>query len=317
MVITGSGGRITGGKCDICGGSEQAVVATTGRFGMPLRNVVCTTCGFVYVDPRPSPEDLEAFYRSDYEKTGLYFGEGYTPQELENSGAQVARARLEYLSSRAPDLVPGSALEIGCGAGSFLAVLRSAGWEVEGVEPVARLAAHTARRGFAVQDTTFERAEFEAGFDLVVLFHVLEHFHSPTEALILCARLLRSGGTLYLEVPDIEKPNRARPEDFFQVAHLSTFSSATLSRLLLKCGFTIVVVENAGGFLRAIVRKAPAGPPGESEPLPRDDWEQIRDTIERRRRWYMRPLLWRERLLQAAVRARRASRRLLARIPGR
>jgi SAM-dependent methyltransferase len=188
--------------------------------------------------------------------------------------------------------------------------LKARGWRVWGVEPVPRLADYaSARHGIAVYRSLFEDCDFGGQtFDLIAMFHVLEHMASPSAAMARCRQMLRADGLLYLEVPDLFHPNRLRPEDFFQTAHLSTFSSATLARLLIKEGLEPVAIQRRGYFLRAVAHHGalPARADGR-----RDDWRDVLRIVESRRRWYPVVGVWRDALASGNARARRTGKRVI------
>jgi putative addiction module CopG family antidote len=97
-------------------------------------------------------------------------------------------------------------LDIGCGSGFYLAALREAGWDGEGIEP-GETAAQFARKhcGLPVHNSNAEEALAacrDGSFDLVTMWHVLEHLPDPAKVLAEVRRILRPGGTLMLEVPN-------------------------------------------------------------------------------------------------------------------
>jgi SAM-dependent methyltransferase len=98
----------------------------------------------------------------------------------------------------------GDLLDIGCGDGTFLRTARSCGWNAIGVEPDARSAAIARARGFTVHlgDIEVFLGQKEK-FDVITLNHVIEHVHEPTELLQICYELLRSGGMIWLETPNV------------------------------------------------------------------------------------------------------------------
>lgn len=98
-------------------------------------------------------------------------------------------------------------------------------------------------RGCTLEDLTAT----EAGApDVVVMFHVLEHFYDPNSGLAACHKLLAPGGLLAIEVPNILKPYRSLDRYFLRYVHLSNFSPHTLEAFLHKHGFALEFVDEGG-----------------------------------------------------------------------
>ncbi len=139
-------------------------------------------------------------------------------------------------------------LDIGCGAGVYLESLRAQGWETWGIEP-SPVQAHAVRQRLQLApERVFagraEDAAFAAGtFDLVTMFHVLEHLHDPMAVLAKIRSWLREGGTLRLSVPNVESyESRLFGRLWFGLEiprHLTHFSPATVRRALEMAGFEV------------------------------------------------------------------------------
>ena len=101
--------------CAVCGSHEVDVVAEADRDGRPLRNVLCRECGLVWVDPRPSDEELAKFYAEDYRASYKGAAEPkkkHCYREMLRANLRVARLREFYK--------PGDhLLDVGAGAGFF------------------------------------------------------------------------------------------------------------------------------------------------------------------------------------------------------
>jgi SAM-dependent methyltransferase len=131
----------------------------------------------------------------------------------------------------------GTALDIGCGDGTFLAALREKGWEVNGTE----LRGDRAR---ALGIPVFENlSEVERGgrrYELITFWHSLEHLPQPREALQRAGALLSPGGVLVTAVPNAEglqaRLFRGRWLHLDVPRHLYHFGPASLERLLMASG---------------------------------------------------------------------------------
>jgi len=137
-------------------------------------------------------------------------------------------------------------LEIGCGRGLLLSSLSQRGHECHGTER-SELAARRALRqvGIKIQVGALDKCHFQRDyFDLVILWHVLEHLENPAETLALAGELLRVGGLLILEVPNlISLQSRLSGRHWFHLdleRHLFHFSTTGLKSLLETTGFDVI-----------------------------------------------------------------------------
>lgn len=145
----------------------------------------------------------------------------------------------------------GEVLDVGCGGGAFLAGARSLGWRVVGVEPDRR-AVEVARvaRGLDVRAGTLEEQRFAADrFDAVTSSHVIEHVHDPLGFLRECGRVLKPGGRIVVVTPNTESLGRRRLGAAWigldPPRHLHLFSCATMRRLAVRAGLTVLGVRSS------------------------------------------------------------------------
>jgi 2-polyprenyl-3-methyl-5-hydroxy-6-metoxy-1,4-benzoquinol methylase len=139
---------------------------------------------------------------------------------------------------------PGDLMDVGCGAGTALALASQLGWSVRGLEadPNAVRAARAA--GLDVQEGGYERlSEFPAAFDCITCSHVIEHVFDPVGMIHQMHSSLRQGGVLLLSTPnaqsDVHRHFGKHWRGLEAPRHLVLFSEATLTRLLLRAGFQV------------------------------------------------------------------------------
>ncbi len=208
------------------------------------------------LDPRPSGAELAASYDTQY------YGEGESkfirPVEAFVEHFRGVRARQAHRmlaagsGARSGSLAPpasgtasrrGRVLDIGCGSGQFLGRLAALGYECHGTE----LSEETGRRAAAVPGLRLhvgplDRDTFSPeSFDLISIWHVLEHLPDPDEVIRNCRRWLAPGGHLMIAVPNIASWQaglfRGAWFHLDPPRHLQHFDPASLRAILREAGF--------------------------------------------------------------------------------
>lgn len=181
--------------------AEDDLTGRPGRFTF----VQCSDCGLVFQNPRLALEHIKSYYDGNYiahQKRGRW---GLLAPFVEWAMGAVDRAKLRIVS-RYIKLGPRlSVLDVGCGAGSFLAKLRATcGAAVTGVDFID-LSARPAMQGVAFHHGLFYEQPLDLGrFDLVTMWHFLEHDYDPLRSLRHAAAALAPAGRLIIEVPRLD-----------------------------------------------------------------------------------------------------------------
>lgn len=229
-------------NCIICGSQEvQFLVRTRDRhYGIPneFDVVVCQGCGLRQLDPLPSESELLSFYGPDYY--------AFVPPSRAPWWKSIAR---RILRSRIPThnpsfAIPGDFLDIGCGAGDYLLIMRDRGWRVCGAEPVQAGVKAGREAGFDIRHGSLLEAGFEdASFDYVRSNHSFEHIVNPLEILHEIRRILRPDGKLFLGIPNADSlPARIFGRYWWYMGvplHPFTYSPSTLTSLVTKAGLRV------------------------------------------------------------------------------
>jgi 2-polyprenyl-3-methyl-5-hydroxy-6-metoxy-1,4-benzoquinol methylase len=266
--------------CNLCDGEETLHLFSSleRRFGLSGRFdvVQCRGCGLVYLNPRPTAREMQRYYPADryfpYRKIVRRDGfvqsvrlglkrmvlaehRGY-PQRRDLAGLPLLATKLatKLLRSRLrglPEYISGGKLlDVGCGSGNYLYSLRELGWDVYGMEIDEGAAGYARDRlGLKVFSGTLEEADFpDAFFDVVTMRQVLEHLSDPSSSLIEVHRVLKPGGRLMVEVPNIASLTAAMFKNWWfnldAPRHLYAFRPRTLQAMLEKSGFAQVKIEH-------------------------------------------------------------------------
>jgi len=232
-------------KCNICGFDDpkfilraRSRVTNEGKKFFKLAK--CRRCGLVYLNPRPDEEEIKEYYPpwyhsrtqakvTDITKTKIW---GIPWREaMKNKAEPILRYKKK-----------GRILDIGCGDGSLLIFLKESGWQTYGVELLDSSSLYARDvLGLTVFSGRFEEANYpEESFDVITLFHVLEHLPDPSGTLKKARLLLRKDGFLLIEVPNFHsfeaKIFRSKWVGISAPLHLYHFTPRTLRMMLKSCG---------------------------------------------------------------------------------
>lgn len=204
-------------SCPLCGEKETSrgfinfdrLHNLPGSF--PVRE--CSGCSSLYLKEAPSDPGAyypEGTYYSTYESNTSELKAKRKLIELFYSGRKsrgFAYLLLYPLRGRVqgiPDFVPGGkVLDIGCGFGLLLDLLKEAGWETHGVDVSERAIELVKRKGHHGISGELRAGHFGSGyFDAVIMSHSIEHLREPREYLALAHEMLKPGGQLVVLAPN-------------------------------------------------------------------------------------------------------------------
>ena len=219
--------------CPACAERDTSIVQFADP---PFRLARCSRCGLRWLLDPPVGEELADFYVSGFYGTAAPRG-GPLATALHGLNNAI---RLRELR----DVAPGRLLDVGCGKGRFLAAARDAGWDVVGVEFAPDLAASARLQGVEVHAGDFLEVPLDGDFDVITMWHVLEHLPDPAKAIARAVELLRPGGRLVVSVPNIDSLQaRVGGEDWLHVdlpRHLFHFNPRSLSTLVRRAGLHVL-----------------------------------------------------------------------------
>jgi 2-polyprenyl-3-methyl-5-hydroxy-6-metoxy-1,4-benzoquinol methylase len=243
-------------NCPLCGGADWTTLVTADDFDAPSPRptftvVRCGDCGLCFTNPRPDAAEIGRFYAADY-----------LPHQISRQPITA----FDHFKINLRELLPifprdyergdfrplgeRRLLDFGCGAGAFLLRMKDRGWTATGLDfseaTVERLRTDLGLN--ALVGTLPHAALAPNSFDLVTLWHSLEHVHQPLDTLREVHRLLSPGGQVLVAVPNIDSISFAWfHADWFGLdvpRHLTHYSPVTLKTMLEKAGFRVLVRQN-------------------------------------------------------------------------
>lgn len=241
----------------------------------------CNKCSIVFLDPQPDQDLLKKYYPSKKyyaynknKKKGLfeafreYLVRHYYSPDLFSLFISTFIQNVPAMPSFVKN---GKILDIGCGAGDTLLLLKELGWDTYGIDMDSRAIENAKKRGL----TNLELGTYkdlsrypDNYFDAIRLYHVIEHLDDPSLCLSLIKKKLKNNGELIVGTPNIKSfvgtIFKSRWYNLDSPRHLFLFSPSTLKKLLEKEGFGVKKIEfcSTGGiagslqyFFRDILNK--------------------------------------------------------------
>jgi len=235
----------------------------------------CPKCNLVWLSPRPISEDTERVYQRYNLNFSIFYNETSLRSKIRLSliaanfnstdALKIPHSKWlrrffkliplikEVFGKRAIMYLSKSdgkrLLDVGCGGGSFLALMRDLGWEVMGVEPDEKAAEFAQKQlGLKVLNQTFEEANLPSNFfEAVTMRHVIEHVEEPIGFLEKGWQLLKPGGRLVIVTPNIKSlGSLIFKKNWLHLdppRHFHLFSAETLERCALLSGFKDLKVK--------------------------------------------------------------------------
>jgi len=211
----------------------------------------CNTCSFIFLHPRPTPEELSLLYSDEYflhdgADCGAHSATDYETAAIR--GSVKFPEIMDWIKKFRPS---GEFFEVGCGMGYFLAYARQNGYTVSGIE-YADLGTRVCREKFGLD---VEKGSFEAyperpeQFDVIFMGDVLEHLIDPRGMIEKAQRMLKPGGVVAVEVPSMFNSLVGRLAVIGYASlgmtkhmpmppyHVNEFTPKTLAAMLNRAGF--------------------------------------------------------------------------------
>jgi 2-polyprenyl-3-methyl-5-hydroxy-6-metoxy-1,4-benzoquinol methylase len=231
-------------SCPLCGLQKTELLLSAQDYFLtsePFDIVQCVECGFRFTNPRPCESDLSKYYQS-----AEYISHSDTRKGILASVYQLVR---QYTLKRKRKLIEkyhkgGEILDIGCATGHFLNKMARHGWITTGIEP------DDTTRGYAIAEyglnvfSEDKLDEFTASsFDVITMWHVLEHVAQLNKRIQQLRKLIKPGGTIIIAVPNCESYDAIKYGRFWAgydlPRHLYHFTKSDISKLAEKIGMRI------------------------------------------------------------------------------
>jgi len=290
-------------SCSVCGNSEHEVISTKGRDFIKTSVAICTSCGFLYQNPRWSKEEILKYYETKYDS---YYRSNFTVNMMTPEvydaypyGFHPVYQRIRGYVNPSKEL---SIVDVGSGEGTNLLYLgkKFNSKKLKAIEPSIEGKKALEEKQIKLIDSDVDadwHKHFQNDFDIVTLRHVFEHLHFPNEFLQKIKQCLTTDGILYIAVPDAYNIGTEKLEsEFFRIVHNYYFTRISLRNILIKNGFEILELSEGDKFHNSelfVIAK-----PSDIQVCTLDSGEYERQLS------YLNPILVRERTLSGLLKAR-------------
>lgn len=206
----------------------------------------CVGCGFRFTNPRPKERHIYKYYQSKN-----YISHSSTKKGLINKVYHLVRSYQFYEKKKVihknSNIKKGKILDIGCGTGDFLKYMASSGWEADGVETDVGANGIAEKKLGKKIEAKLDLVDGENKYDVVSMWHVLEHVYNVEGYLKKINKLLKKGGFLVVGVPNCAsydaKKYKGNWVAYDLPIHLSHFRKNNIKELSIKSSFELKSIK--------------------------------------------------------------------------
>ena len=235
-------------SCILCGSNDFKLISKKdSKSKDELMVCLCKVCSMVSQNPIPTEQEVEQYYATEYRQD---YKQIFEPKlkHVYRAG-NLALNRLGFLTKNG--VTSGKLLDVGAGGGEFTYVSSQLGFDSTGIEPNIGYSNY-AKDQYQANVKTGQLADIDDNFDVITMFHVMEHIPDPVKTFKKLYNLLNENGVLFIEVPNIETYSQSPDNTFFK-AHIHYFSEATLISAASQF-FNVIDADNSGN-LRLLLNK--------------------------------------------------------------
>lgn len=237
-------------NCPVCAGTDIKEVmqakdytVSSEMFGIAH----CNSCQHRFTNPVPGQEDIGPYYKSENYVSHTNTSKGIIFRLYQMVRKITLRSK-QKLVSKSTGLSKGKHLDIGSGAGAFLATMQNAGWDSLGLEPDPD-AREVAKKDFGVSAKPIEHL-FELpdnSLDAITMWHVLEHVHQLQEYMQKLKSLIKDSGRIFIAVPNYSSKDAAHYQEKWAAydvpRHLYHFCPDSMRKLLEVNGLKLLNIK--------------------------------------------------------------------------
>ena len=162
----------------------------------------CQNCNLWFTNPRPTEKNIATYYNNPSYISHQDKSKNLTDLVYKTVRKYTLNQKLNWINTRQSS--KGKLLDYGCGVGLFVKECTNNGWETYGMEPNEKAATYATDNNEVSIIPDFEGLKKKKKFDVITLFHVLEHIHKLNKTIDILLNRLKKRGILFIAVPNRE-----------------------------------------------------------------------------------------------------------------
>ena len=235
--------------CPICGHQNHKAYLTVKDHStsQELFSIVeCSECHFLFTNPRPSDDSISEYYKSDKYISHTNQKTGWFARVYQVMRKEALKGKYKWISKH---IKAGHLLDYGSGTGEFLDFMKNKSWQVKGIEIAEGPRSQSIKNYNLEVLAPTELENFKPNtFDVITLWHVLEHVGNLNETLEELVLKLKRNGILVLALPNPESWDAKQYKDYWAAwdvpIHFYHFKKSDIKRIAEKIGLELIEIIN-------------------------------------------------------------------------
>ena len=242
--------KIKSMNCPVCNDTNPQIAIESQDFSLTQTSFTilhCTHCSVSFTSPLPNQDEIGQYYLFEAYISHTDVKEGWMNRLYHFVRARTLTQKTNWIQSLFTGN-KGHLLDIGAGTGAFVHAMQQKSWKVTGLEPdkaTRERALEIYKLHLKSTDTIFELPENE--YEIITMWHVLEHVHELKPYLNQCFKSLKQNGRCIIAVPNYTSFDATYYKKYWAAydlpRHLYHFSPKSMSILLNEIGFEIVSLK--------------------------------------------------------------------------
>ena len=235
--------------CSICEGSaiKKHLVGQDHNATREFFSIVeCETCGYRFTSPRPKEKFIGKYYQSKN-----YISHNATKKGLINKIYHIVRKYQFYKKNQLIEKYSKTdgkkILDVGCGTGDFLSYMRHKKWEIDGIEKDEGAKKIAIEKNNIKISSNLLSLKGKNMFDVVTMWHVLEHVYDIQAYIENIYKILKEGGVIIIAVPNCNSYDAQKYKENWVAydlpIHVSHFRRADIKNIANKNNLKLKHIE--------------------------------------------------------------------------